>query len=69
MSNPRDERRKYLFRPTLDPIIDVGHPLVRLAREIDWRFLEQRFASVCEAGPGQLPLPARLVAGRWTGSA
>jgi IS5 family transposase len=63
MSKPRDERQKDLFRPALDQIIDLGHPLVRLAQEIDWSFLEQRFASVCEAGPGQPPLPARLVAG------
>src|SRR6266436_1566378 len=63
MSKPRDERQKDLFRPALDQIIDLGHPLVRLAQEIDWGFLEQRFASVCEAGPGQPPLPARLIAG------
>ena len=63
MSKPRDERQKDLFRPALDQIIDMGNPLVRLAQEIDWSFLEQRFASVCEAGPGQPPLPARLVAG------
>src|SRR4029077_10630329 len=63
MSKPRDERQKDLFRPALDRIIDLGHPMVRLAQEIDWGFLEQRFASVCEAGPGQPPLPARLIAG------
>jgi transposase, IS5 family len=65
MSKPRDERQKDPFRPALDQIIDMGHPLVRLAQEIDWSFLEQRFASVCEAGPGQPPLPARLVAGQF----
>jgi transposase, IS5 family len=63
MSKPRDERQKDLFLPVLDRIIDMGHPLVRLAGEIDWGFLEQRFASVCEAGPGQPALPARLIAG------
>jgi IS5 family transposase len=63
MSKPRDERQKDLFRPALDQIIDLGHPLVRLAGEIDWGFLEECFASVCEAGPGQPPLPARLIAG------
>ncbi len=35
MSQPRDERHRDLFRPSLDAIIDLGHPLVRLAREID----------------------------------
>ena len=44
-------------------IIDLGHPLVRLASEIDWGFLDQRFASVCTPGPGQPGLPTRLVAG------
>ena len=63
MSKPRDERHKDLLRPPLDEIIDLGHPLARLAREIDWGFLDERFSSVCRAGPGQPPLPTRLVAG------
>src|SRR5215469_5855980 len=63
MSKPRDERQKDLFRPALERIIDMGHPLVRLAEEIDWGFLERRFATVCATGPGQPPLPARLIAG------
>jgi transposase, IS5 family len=41
----------------------MGHPLVRQAVEMDWGFLERRFASVCATGPGQPPLPARLIAG------
>ena len=32
-------------------------------REIDWAFLDRRFASVCTPGPGQPGLPTRLVAG------
>ena len=36
MSKPRDDRQKDLFRPALEQIIDMGHPLVRLAGEIDW---------------------------------
>jgi IS5 family transposase len=47
----------------LEGIIDLGHPLVRLARAIDWGFLDSRFSSVCAAGPGQSGLPTRLVAG------
>jgi hypothetical protein len=30
MAQPRDDRQKELFRPALDQIIDLGHPLVRL---------------------------------------
>ena len=63
MAKPRDDRQKDLLRPALEAIIDLGHPLVRLARAIDWRFLDGRFASVCTAGAGQPPLPTRLVAG------
>src|SRR3546814_1061555 len=63
MSRPRDERQKDLFRPPLEEIIDMGHPLVRLAGEIDWDFLDRRFAATCAPGVGQPPLPTRLVAG------
>jgi IS5 family transposase len=63
VARPRDDRQKDLLRPALEEIIDLGHPLVRLAREIDWGFLDQRFANVCAPGPGQPGLPTRLVAG------
>ena len=63
MSKPRDDRQDDLFRPPLEKIINLRHPLVRLAREIDWEFVARRFGSACRAGPGQPPLPTRLVAG------
>ncbi len=52
-----------LFRSRLDQIIDMNHALVKLARAIDWGFLEQRFGAVYEDGPGRPPLPTRLMAG------
>ena len=63
MAKPRDNRQRDLLRPGLEDIIDLGHALVRLARAIDWQFLDQRFSSVCAPGPGQPGLPTRLVAG------
>ena len=63
MSKPRDDRQKDLLLPALDQIIDMGHPLVRLAALIDWKFLDERFSSVCQGGSGQPGLPTRLVAG------
>ena len=63
MSHPRDDRQDDLFRPSLEKIINLRHPLVRLAAETDWNFLAGRFSSVCRLGPGQPPLPTRLVAG------
>ena len=63
MARPRDDRHKNLLRPSLDEIINLDHLLARLAAQIDWGFLDQCFASACEAGPGQPGLPTRLVAG------
>ena len=50
MSTPNDERQKDLFRPALDSIIDLRHPLVMLAQRIDWTFLEHRLGSVYKPG-------------------
>ena len=41
----------------------MDHALVKLARTIDWRFLEERFGAVYADGPGRPPLPTRLMAG------
>lgn len=54
---------KDLFRPALDQIIDLGHPMVRLACHIDWAFIEVRLGEVYSPGAGHPPLPIRLVAG------
>src|ERR1700730_12057044 len=42
MARPWDDRQKHLLCPALDQLIDVGHPLVRLADAIDWRSLDGR---------------------------
>ena len=39
----RDTGEQDLFRSRLDQIIDMDHPLAKLARAIDWSFLEQAF--------------------------
>jgi IS5 family transposase len=63
MAKPRDERHKDLFQPALDKIINMNHPLVRLAGEINWGFLEDEFGGVYRPGVGHPPLPIRLMAG------
>ena len=63
MSKPRDDRQNDLFAPPLAEIINLRHPLVGLAAETDWAFFGRRFGAVCCPGPGQPPLPTRLVAG------
>src|SRR5712675_735785 len=63
---PRERREggeQDLFRSRLDQIIDMTHALVKLARTIDWRFLEDKFGAVYTDKPGQPPLPTRLMAG------
>jgi transposase, IS5 family len=63
---PRERREtgeQDLFRSRLDQMIDMSHALVKLARAIDWRVLEERFGSVYTDGPGSPPLPTRLMAG------
>ena len=63
---PRERREtgeQDLFRSRLDQIIDMNHPLAKLARTVDWRFLEGSFGEVYTDDPGHPPLPTRLMAG------
>ena len=59
----RDSGQKDLFRARLDQIIDMNHPLAKLARSVDWGFLEERFGAAYTDKPGHPPLPTRLMAG------
>ena len=59
----RESGQNDLFRARLEQIVDLGHPLAKLARAIDWRFLEQRFGAVYSDKAGHPPLPTRLMAG------
>ena len=52
-----------MFRARLDQILNLEHELARLARTIDWGFLERSFGAIYTDGPGQPPLPTRLMAG------
>jgi IS5 family transposase len=52
-----------MFRSRLDQVIDMDHALAKLARTIDWGFLEEKFGEVYKDGAGQPPLPTRLMAG------
>jgi IS5 family transposase len=63
---PRERREsgeQDLFRSRLDQVINMDHALVKLARTIDWGFLEEKFGAVYNDGAGQPPLPTRLMAG------
>jgi IS5 family transposase len=63
---PRERRptgQNDLFRSRLDQIVDMNHPLAKLGGHVDWTFLEKTFGEAYQDGPGQPPLPTRLMAG------
>ncbi len=62
---PREQSRGqgYLFRSRLDQIINMGHELVRLGGLIDWQLIGRKLGEMHDDGPGQPPLPIRLMAG------
>src|SRR5580658_145417 len=59
----QDSGQNDLFKSRLDQIVDLKHPLAKLARTVDWRFLEEQFGAVYADKPGHPPLPTRLMAG------
>jgi IS5 family transposase len=59
----QDSGQNDLFKSRLDQIVDLKHPLAKLARTVDWRFLEEQFGAVYTDKPGHPPLPTRLMAG------
>ena len=66
LMKPRERResgQNDMFKARLDQILDLNHALAKLARRIDWTFLETSFGAVYADGPGQPPLPTRLMAG------
>jgi IS5 family transposase len=52
-----------MFRARLDQIFDLDHELPRLARLIDWGFIEERCGAAYSDAVGHPPLPTRLMAG------
>ena len=63
---PRERResgQNDMFRARLDQIIDMQHKLAKLARQVDWGFLETTFGAAYTDKPGHPPLPTRLMAG------
>ena len=59
----RDSGQNDLFKARLDQIVDLRHELAKLARQIDWAFLEKIFGAAYTDKPGHPPLPTRLMAG------
>lgn len=60
---PSSPRTKALFINRLDELINLKHPLVRLAGLVDWCEIERTFAVSFTSGRGRPALSPRLVAG------
>ena len=58
-----DTGQQDLLRSRLDQIVNLKHPVVKLARATDWAFLEKQLGAVYSDKPGRPPLPTRLMAG------
>lgn len=52
-----------LFRSRLDQILNNGHPLFQLARQIDWSFFDAEFGQLFVENVGRPGLPTRLIVG------
>jgi len=52
-----------LFRSHLEQMIDLDHPLAKLARQINWAAFEQKFGSLYTPDFGRPGLPIRLMVG------
>lgn len=52
-----------LFRAQRSQIINLRHPLCRLAGQLDWSVFEAEFGPLYAEGPGRPGLPTRLMVG------
>lgn len=62
-SSPNSAPQAPLFGILLDRIVDPQHPLVQLARKIDWTTLERHFSEPFSEAAGAPAKPVRLMAG------
>jgi transposase, IS5 family len=60
---PKGSEDLELFRSRLESIVDLRHPLVRLAKLIDWRRFDEAFGALYKDGVGRPGLSTRLMVG------
>lgn len=63
MKPKKPDNHPDLFLSQLSRILNLSHPLCRLAEQINWRRIEQDIDTVYRSGPGQPALPTRLLVG------
>ncbi|WP_295994065.1 hypothetical protein [Rugamonas sp.] len=52
-----------MFRQRLDELVNLQHPLARLAQHIDWQVFEQKWTPHFPSSRGRPATPTRLIAG------
>ena len=57
-----EEAQGQLWKRELEALIDPGHPMVKLAAEIDWERLDVLFGESYVDGQGRPAIPTRLMA-------
>lgn len=60
---PSTPKSNDLFRQRLDELVNLNHPLVQLARHIDWAVFEHKWAGFFPSNRGRPAAAPRLVAG------
>ena len=63
--NPKESypQSAELFRHWLDEVINMNHPLAKLARLIDWSVFEREWSGYFPSNKGRPASPGRLVGG------
>jgi IS5 family transposase len=56
-----EDSQGMLFRVELRDLVDEAHPLVKLAREVDWDHFEEVFGLTYTDGVGRPGIPTRLM--------
>ena len=62
-NNASDPRQDELFKVFLKDLVDLAHPLVRLAEQVDWKQFEEALAAVFADEQGRPSADVRLVVG------
>lgn len=58
-----EQRQEHLFQARLEQQINLQHPLVRLAQQLEWSFFERAFGALYAAEVGRPGVPTRLLVG------
>jgi IS5 family transposase len=57
------QRQDHLFQARLDQQLNLQHPLVQLAQQIEWEFFEREYGALYVSDVGRPGIPTRVVVG------